>query len=457
MDSRIEAWAADRSPRRRRARHVEPPAGLRFAFYGRTSTERFQDRSTSRGWQREVAEDLVRGHGTIVREFFDVGVSRRVPWPERPKAAELLAAISAPQCPFDAIVVGEYERAFQADQLDELLPWLRRHGVRVWLPEAAGPIEAGNPMHRALMTVLGAQSKREVVRARHRVLAAMRVQAARQGRYMGGRPPYGYRLVDAGPHPNQAHARWGRRLHRLAPDPVTAPVVRSIFAARRAGKSFAVIARGLNEKGVPCPSRTDRERNRHRSAEGWTVRTIASILENPRYTGRQVWNRQRTDHDPASPSSRAWNDSSAWIISDSPVHAPLVSEADFMAVQSIRAKRATADGGCRRYRLSGLVVCGLCGRRMDSHWVNQRPGYRCRHGRTSANPPTPDQPKTLYVREDRLLDVLADHLQLPDHDETEQHLKTRTIVITYGPGRADIRLRDQNRSGPQARPMPDMG
>jgi sugar lactone lactonase YvrE len=47
-----------------------------------------------------------------------------------------------------------------------------------------------------------------------------------QGRYLGGRPPYGYRRGDAGPHPNKAHAAWGRRAHRLEPDPDTAPVVR---------------------------------------------------------------------------------------------------------------------------------------------------------------------------------------------------------------------------------------
>lgn len=34
------------------------------------------------------------------------------------------------------------------------------------------------------------------------------------------------RLVDAGPHPNAAHAAWGRRLQRLDPDPVTADTVR---------------------------------------------------------------------------------------------------------------------------------------------------------------------------------------------------------------------------------------
>lgn len=78
---------------------------------------------------------------------------------------------------------------------------------------------------------------------------------------------------------------------------------------------------------------------------------------------------------------------------------------------------------------------------MDSHWVNQRPGYRCRHGRTSAKPPTSDQPKNLYVREDRLLDVAAVRLKRPDRDGTEQHLKTEHLVIVCGPGKIEIQLR----------------
>ena len=78
-------------------------------------------------------------------------------------------------------------------------------------------------------------SKREVTRTRIRVRAAMAVQTREQGRYLGGRPPYGYRLADAGPHPNSDHAAWGRRAHGLEPDPQTEQVVRWMFAQRLAG------------------------------------------------------------------------------------------------------------------------------------------------------------------------------------------------------------------------------
>lgn len=51
----------------------------------------------------------------------------------------------------------------------------------------------------------------------------------------------------------------------------------------------------------------------------------------------------------------------------------------------------------------GLVVCRVCGRRMDSHWVHSRPGYRCRHGHTSAKPASSNRPKTLYLCQDRVV------------------------------------------------------
>ena len=52
--------------------------GLRFAFYGRVSTEDYQDPVTSRVRQRDQAAALVAGFGSIVAEFFDVGWSREL-------------------------------------------------------------------------------------------------------------------------------------------------------------------------------------------------------------------------------------------------------------------------------------------------------------------------------------------------------------------------------------------
>lgn len=256
----------------------------------------------------------------------------------------------------------------------------------------------------------------------------MAVQTREQGRYLGGRPPYRYRLADAGPHPNKAHAAWGRRAPCLEPDPDTEHAVRWMFAQRLAGHSVARIARALNDTGIPCPSAADPARNPHRASTGWTVRTVASILSNPRYTGRQVWNRQRTDLQLADPADislghrpvQRWNLPDGWVISARPAHPPLVSEADFVAAQQIRAARGPAPRdtsstvpGERRYLLAGLLTCGTCGRRTEPAWSNGKAAYRCRHGHTTAIAPDPGRPKNAYLRKDRVLEHLpALHLLL---------------------------------------------
>jgi site-specific DNA recombinase len=439
------AWATDQkkiTPRRfRRA-----PSGLRFAFYGRVSTIDYQDRASSSRWQRESATELINGHGRIVVEFFDDGVSRRVAWPDRPQAALLLSAIADPGRGFDAIVVGEYERAFTGEQFTHLAPILHEHGVALWLPETNGPVDFTNARHLALIDLLGVRSQREISRARFRTTAAMRAQAEFQGRHLGGRPPYGYRLVDAGPHPNTAHARWGRRLHRLDPDPATAPNVRWIFHQRLAGWSIGRIARDLNERGVPCPSGADPDRNRHRTGHVWMITTVAAILANPRYTGRQVWNRQPTTRNPTGwygelagvqeVQQRA--PSSQWVISQTLAHPALVSVNEFVRAQAIHTAPVPADGQPRTYVLGGLVVCGICGRQMDAHWVHDRPGYRCRHGRTTAHPASPTTRKILYVREDQLLERIRGDRRLCrllpqfagiDPEEIGGYLRTSGMIV----------------------------
>jgi site-specific DNA recombinase len=138
---------------------------------------------------------------------------------------------------------------------------------------------------------------------------------------------------------------------------------------------------------------------------------VRTVLSNPRYTGRQVWNRQPTSHDLIDPANtglghrqvQRWTLPDGWIISARPAHTPLVSEQDFVAAQGIHAQRDSATAADHRYQLAGLLRCGICGRRLESCWANNRPAYRCRHGHTSATPRDPNRPKNLYVREDRLL------------------------------------------------------
>jgi len=98
-------------------------------------------------------------------------------------------------------------------------------------------------------------------------------------------------------------------------------VVRWIFAQRLAGHSVARIARALNEAGIQCPSAADPKRNPHRPGTGWTLGTVTTILRNPRYTGHQVWNRQRTDKDLADPAdiSLGLKDVQRWNLPALPV------------------------------------------------------------------------------------------------------------------------------------------
>lgn len=407
----LEARVGGHGRRRRRVAELTPDAasGLRFAFYGRTSTAEYQDPVTSRAWQREVAESVIAGRGEITVEFMDVGWSREVAWARRPQAAALLVAARHPRRSFDAVVVGEYERGFTARQFLRVAEQLGQHGVRVRLPEADGPVDPGDPTHRALVTLLGAHAKREVVRARHRTLAAMRAQTVEQGRFLGGRPPYGYRLVDAGPHPNRADAAWGRRRRRLDPDPATAPHVRWMFARRLAGCSLAGIARELNDRGVRCPSQDDSRRHGDRASGLWTVPTVGAILSNPRYTGRETWSRRQA----VGSSGRSTVCGEA-VVSKVVSHPGLVTESDFVVVQQVRAARATGAGRKRRYLLRGLLRCGHCGRRMDAHWAHGRAGYRCRHGHRSARSRSGDALDNTYIREDKVLGRLSAQVALND-------------------------------------------
>lgn len=161
---------------------------------------------------------------------------------------------------------------------------------------------------------------------------------------------------------------------------------------------------------------------------------MRAILENPRYTRRQVWNRQRRDEvlldvdDVAAghETKMRWNDRSDWIWSAELSHEPIIDAEVFAWAQEQRAAGAHRPNTVKRPRekrvdpLSGLVRCGLCGRRMQGPFIHGRNHYRRTFASEYAAKQGVDHPKSVYLREDRLTSALDEWIAtLFDEDSAE--------------------------------------
>jgi site-specific DNA recombinase len=391
---------------------------LRFAFYGRVSTEDMQDPTSSKQWQRSRADALIESvGGVVVAEYFDIGQSRSLPWKRRPEALSLLDAIRQADRGFDAVVIGEPARAFSGNQFAMTYPVLVHHKVELWVPEVGGKIEPDSDAHDLIMNLYGGMSKAERRRIQLRVRTAMVSQTQHEGRWLGGRPPYGYLLADAGPHPNPSKAADGKRLRRLEIDPVAAPIVQRIFDEYLTGKGYLNIAQGLTRDGVPSPSAHDPARNRHRDQRSWAKIAVREILRNPRYTGRMVWNRvggsevllDEDDVAAGYQSRRRPNDPSDWVWSSELTHEAIIDSETFdkvraeFAAGAYRPSTGKTRTTKRTYVLSGRVHCDLCDHSMAGNFVKGDLRYRCRFPYDRAAIPGVDHPHSISVREDQIV------------------------------------------------------
>jgi hypothetical protein len=111
---------------------------------------------------------------------------------------------------------------------------------------------------------------------------------------------------------------------------------------------------------------------------------------------------------------------------DEIVHPWIVSAEDFAAVQHLLAGRGGrhTDKTMKRtqntYQLRGLLFCGICERRMQSHWIDGRDYYRCRFPQEYALANKIKHPSNVYLREDVVvpkLDRLLAKLFAPSHIE----------------------------------------
>jgi hypothetical protein len=130
-----------------------------------------------------------------------------------------------------------------------------------------------------------------------------------------------------------------------------------------------------------------------------------------------VWNKQRKDEvlidvdDVAlgHTTKLRWNDTDKWLWSEKIVQPPIIDRETFDQVQAMVAGRAAKHAEHRPHRqkhpyaLRGLVICGLCERRMQSDWVNGAPYYRCRFPAEYALANRVQHPPNVNLREDAVI------------------------------------------------------
>jgi site-specific DNA recombinase len=381
---------------------------LRFAFYGRLSTEDRQDWTLARPSQLAGCQAKARElGGEVTVEFFDVMGGAR---DDRQQWSELIAEARCSDRRFDAVVMYQ-TRCLSRDRVSAGL--FERELKRLKHPVAVHYVFGGDSStsEGELMVAVG-QAIDEFERSRlKRETRRGQRQNTLNGYRSGGRAPYGYRN-EAEPHPVEMRARRGDTKSRLVPDPECMLVVVRIFRMwAEEGLGLTAICDRLNAEGIPNPGHTDTRRNIRGT---WSGNTLKALLQNPTYLGRLCWD--RTDHSVkrerggGSPRKR---EESEWVYSEVK-HPAIISQELFDDAQARFRSKERPQGRTRKnqrvYLLSGFVKCAsghaplaMFGRQRFAHTY-----ACCSYGREYGKEAAEQigHPAWMNVREDTIVALL---------------------------------------------------
>ncbi len=397
---------------------------LRWAWWGRVSTEDQQDPTLSLPRQLHNSRAALPSGAVIVAHFYDVESGRKdlalrgrgsaherfqIPIPRDGGIQELLGEAVRAGCRFDAVICESIERIARRTYYGTKIEHdLERAGIALFAADE--PILASG---KRATTILTRRVKQGV--AEWYVLEMLEkswdgfCEHTKQGWNVGA-APYGY-LLDKIPHPVPARRAEGRTKSRLAPDPERAPVIHQMFIWRAVERlGYPAITARLNAdlERYPPPVSPDPARRK----EYWSRSSVRDLLSNPKYTGYMVWNRRATKN-----GGRV-NPPESWIWSQQPTHEPIVTREIFEAAAAVASQRQRSRNGAgpnhrhpetkRSYPLRSFVFCELCGRRMSGKVVHGDVYYACRPGlnlgAAEARRRYPDHPPIVHVREDALLE-----------------------------------------------------
>ena len=162
--------------------------------YCRVSTiDQVQNGDSLAVQQRQIDGYCLMRGVHLARVFVEEGVSGSTPIDERPQGAELMALVEKG----DVVVAAKLDRMFRS-ALDALqtIEALKEKGVGLHLIDLGGDV-LGNGLSKLFLTIAAAFAEAERDRIRERISQVKADQRAR-GRYLGGRPPFGWRKTQDG-------------------------------------------------------------------------------------------------------------------------------------------------------------------------------------------------------------------------------------------------------------------
>ena len=330
--------------------------------YGRKSFDDPDQRTASVADQETFARTYAERNGLeFVAWHGDDGITGATM--ERPGLQRLLAAVVARQA--DVVIIEDVDRLSRdQEHLQHMSKIFRVHGI-VLHTVAAGVID-----HLVLSVkgMIGEQQRMRIAYTTRRGL----VGKAKRGGATGGKT-LGYR---------REHRAADSSTDHLVVEENEAALVRRIFELYAEGASLKQICNLLNAEGVPSPRA--RERGKY-NAGIWNPSTLSGsvelgegVLNNSLYVGRRIFNRRTWVEVPNDKRGfrrvPRLNPEADWVVRAEP-NLRIIDQALWDAVK-VRQKEARAAcneqfkvtnnplNGAKRptHFLSGLVLCGSCGK-----------------------------------------------------------------------------------------------
>ena len=177
---------------------------------------------------------------------------------------------------------------------------------------------------------------------------------AEQGQYNSNCALYGYRKSE-------------EDRHKLVIEPEEAAVVKEIFDMKIAGTGTTLIAKALNDRGIPCASELYRSRGYTRQWKNrgkpcyWTAGKIEAIIRDEKYTGTMVQLKTKLDSVGGKQISRPKEE---WVRVEN-THEPVITYPQYIkAVSSLKQQKAAESR-----KMKNIYYCGCCGRALfNAHY-----------------------------------------------------------------------------------------